>query len=86
MMWEIYGWEMTVTSREGRVSRNTRFFLFRFLDPVTSREGRVSRNIISRSHGKLDIVTSREGRVSRNAPEEIMELKERGHVPRGTCE
>ena len=59
-----------VTSRKGRVSRNTiASNTWSSLGEVTSRKGRVSRNRISGRGMKSYIVTSRKGRVSRNWPE-----------------
>ena len=56
----------TVTSREGRVSRNQIIFHSYFFCHVTSREGRVSRNSMMPDNQLIKLVTSREGRVSRN--------------------
>ena len=57
----------TVTSREGRVSRNLEKMRLRQWMSVTSREGRVSRNQPDVHDKAGSGVTSREGRVSRNA-------------------
>ncbi len=57
----------TVTSREGRVSRNSIIDCAAItFQKVTSREGRVSRNSPAGIHPQRPLVTSREGRVSRN--------------------
>ena len=67
---------LTVTSREGRVSRNSIFVkVIKVSVSVTSREGRVSRNIRVGNRAGRGQVTSREGRVSRNADNEVCTLR-----------
>ena len=55
-----------VTSRKGRVSRNSDIASETGKTIVTSRKGRVSRNKVSDERLKELAVTSRKGRVSRN--------------------
>ena len=61
MAWQV------VTSRKGRVSRNTITLLPDDNGEVTSRKGRVSRNKVYVVFAEELIVTSRKGRVSRNS-------------------
>ena len=50
MATEQYGYADAVTSREGRVSRNSNMLDYLDISDVTSREGRVSRNTIPRGN------------------------------------
>ncbi len=72
---------VSVTSREGRVSRNHFASGTVSVLPVTSREGRVSRNVYLDGVGEPVGVTSREGRVSRNSRRESKRHQRNRHVP-----
>ena len=78
--------DSTVTSRKGRVSRNSLTNWRVQKCHVTSRKGRVSRNLKTwELKCQKGIYVPRKGRVSRNSAVTKELAQERSYVPQGVC-